>query len=179
MVFWFMVADETGFWFFILLGLVIRYILKKERLSLFFFACTPVLDLILLMVTFVDLRNGGTASFAHVLATVYLGVSVAFGSQIIKWADGQFVYHFAGGAKPGKKKKFGKERAEQERQGWYRHLFAWVIGSGLMLMMHYFAGHPHNTEMFLWRSLQWLFILAVDFIYSFSYTLFPKKEHRS
>ncbi|WP_010631753.1 2TM domain-containing protein [Sporolactobacillus vineae] len=178
MIFWLIVADEAGFWLFIQLGLATRYIFKKEKLSLFFLACTPVLDLILLIATFVDLRNGGAAGLAHVLAAVYLGVSVAFGAQIIKWADGQFAYRFAGGTKPRKKNNFGKERAKRERQGWYRHLFAWAIGSGLMLMIHYFAGHPQNTEMFLWRALQWAFIVAIDFIYSFSYTLFPKKEPR-
>lgn len=176
MIFWFIVADEIGFWVFIFLGLFTRYILKKDKLSLCFFACTPVLDLVLLIITFVDLRNGAPASFVHVLAAVYIGVSIAFGSPLIKWADAHFAYYFAKGPKPEKKAKFGKAGAKRERQGWYRHLLAWAIGSGLMLFIHYLAGHPNNTELLLKRALLWSLILAADFVFSFSYTLFPKKE---
>jgi hypothetical protein len=114
----------------------------------------------------------------HVLAAVYIGVSIAFGSQIIKWADGQFAYRFAQGAEPVKKPMSGRARARRERQGWYRHLLAWAIGSGLMLLIYYFARLQANTELFLWRALLWSVILGLDFIYSFSYTVFPKKEPR-
>ncbi|MBG9582404.1 membrane protein, partial [Bacillus thuringiensis] len=55
---WLIVACEIGFWIVITLGLLTRYILKKNKLGLFFLALTPVIDLILLVVTGVDLYRG-------------------------------------------------------------------------------------------------------------------------
>ncbi|RYL92648.1 hypothetical protein ABNN70_01950 [Sporolactobacillus sp. Y61] len=176
MIYWFIIADEISFWLFILLGLITRYIMKKEKLSLFFFISTPFLDLLLLILTFFDLRSGHPASFAHALAAIYIGVSIAFGSQMVKWADVRFAHHFAGGPAPAKKPKFGKAHARWERQGWYRHLLAWFIGSGLMLVVYFLSGHPDQNEVLFKTARLWLIILAADFIISFSYTLFPKKD---
>lgn len=178
MIFWLIIADEIGFWLLILSGLAARYLLKKKRLGLFLLAGTPVLDFLLLVFTFFDLRSGQPATFAHVLAAVYIGVSIAFGPSMIRWADRQFAYRFAGGPKPGKKDGFGRARALRERQGWYRHLFAWTISSGLMAAIHLLAGHPEETDLFLSWILRWGMVLAVDFIISFSYTVFPKKQPR-
>ena len=49
---------EIAFWFVILLGLVTRYILNQQTLGLFFLALTPIIDLILIITTVVDLMNG-------------------------------------------------------------------------------------------------------------------------
>ena len=45
---WTIVACEIGFWVVIALGLITRYIFKREKLGFFFLALTPVIDLILL-----------------------------------------------------------------------------------------------------------------------------------
>ncbi|RYM06664.1 hypothetical protein EWH99_02020 [Sporolactobacillus sp. THM7-7] len=175
MIFWLIIADEIAFWLFISMGLVTRYIFIKKRLSFFLLACTPVLDFILLIFTFFDLKNGNPATFAHTLSAVYIGISIAFGSKMIQWADAQFAYRFAGGSKPEKEMIYGREKALRERHGWYRHLVAWVIGAGLMLAIHLFAGHPEETQSFLTWILRWAIILVIDFFISFSYTVFPKK----
>ena len=75
MIGWFIVACEIGFWVFIITGLLFRYILKKPKISIFFLAGTPVLDLVLLIATAYDLRRGAVASFMHGLAAIYLAVS--------------------------------------------------------------------------------------------------------
>ncbi len=174
MMFWLIVADEIGFWLLIISGLVCRYFFKKEKLSFWLLTGTPILDFLLLVFTYFDLRNGRPASFVHVLAAVYIGVSVAFGPSLIRWADRQFAYRFAGGAKPVKQKTFGRVRALQERRGWYRHLLAWTIGSGLMAALYLLGDRPEATELFNSSILRWGIILAADFVISFSYTLFPK-----
>ena len=59
---------EIAFWFVILLGLVTRYILNQQTLGLFFLALTPIIDLILIITTVVDLMNGATAEMPHAIA---------------------------------------------------------------------------------------------------------------
>ena len=87
---WMIVACEVAFWIVIILGLAIRYIFKKNRLSIFFFALTPLIDLLLLVLTSYDLYRGATATIAHGIAAIYIGVSVAYGKSMINWADSRF-----------------------------------------------------------------------------------------
>ncbi|MCF7616709.1 hypothetical protein P9D51_18420 [Bacillus sonorensis] len=169
------IACEIGFWAFILLGLFFRYIANKKKISLFFLAATPVLDLVLLIATAIDLHNGATADTFHGLAAIYIGVSIAFGSRMIKWADVRFAHRFAGGPKPDKGPRYGKEHAKKEREGWIRHFAAWAIGAGLLAGLHLFIGDFERTQSLLRIASAWSIILAIDFIYSFSFTIFPKK----
>ncbi|MPQ24237.1 hypothetical protein [Bacillus paralicheniformis] len=169
------IACEIGFWVFILLGLMFRYMAGWKKAGLIMFACTPVLDVLLLAATALDLYNGAQADVLHGLAAVYIGVSIAFGSRMIKWADERFAYRFAGGPKPDKGPQYGKEHAKKERKGWLRHFIAWLIGAALLAGMHLFIGDPERTEPLIRIASLWSFILAIDFLYSFSFTLFPKK----
>lgn len=99
------IACEIGFWIFVISGLVARYIFMKKKLSSILLICTPLVDIILLVATYIDLLNGAVADFIHGLAAIYIGVSVAFGKQMIAWADRQFAYRFAGAPRPKKNKK--------------------------------------------------------------------------
>ena len=65
---------EIAFWFVILLGLVTRYILNQQTLGLFFLALTPIIDLILIITTVVDLMNGAT-EMPHAIASLYFNFS--------------------------------------------------------------------------------------------------------
>jgi hypothetical protein len=74
------VVCEVGFWCLLGAGLVARYVLRLRRTSAVLLAGAPVLDLLLLVASVLDLRSGSTAGVAHGLAAVYIGFSVAFGS---------------------------------------------------------------------------------------------------
>ena len=169
------VACEIGFWVFVLAGLIARYQFKQERLSMMLFFCTVLIDFFLLIFTFFDLKNGAVADFFHGLSAVYIGVSIAFGRQMINWADRQYQYRFAGGEKPVKREKFGKERAKEERQGWYRHLFSWIIGASLLTFLILYFQNVEQTAALSQILSGWTVVLTIDFFISFSYTLFPKK----
>lgn len=174
MIGWLIIACEIGFWVFVLAGLVARYILKKKKLGTFLLICSPIVDLILLIATVFDLKNGAVATAVHGIAAIYIGVSVAFGPQMIKWADGRFSYRFGNGKKPDKGKN-RKVHAKQERERWYRHLLSWLIGTGILMSIIFYINNHSQTEVLL-RTMQfWSLILVIDFIISFSYTLFPKK----
>ncbi len=87
---WLIIACEIGFWIFVLAELTARYVMNKKKLGTFLLICTPIVDLILLIVTVYDLKNGAVASIVHGIAAIYIGVSIAFGHQMIKWADVRF-----------------------------------------------------------------------------------------
>ena len=168
-------AGEVTFWALVLAGLVARYWLRRPRLGLALLLMTPVVDLVLVAATAIDLRAGATAGVFHGLAAVYVGVSVAFGRRVIRWADERFAHRFAGGPPPERPPKYGPEHARGEREGWYRHLLAWAVGGALMLGMVFLVGDPDRTESLSARAGIWALILAVDFAWSFSYTLRPRK----
>lgn len=140
------------------------------------FFCTPLIDLFLLIFTVFDLKNGAVANTFHGLAAVYIGVSLVYGRRMIKWADQQYAYRFAGGEKPVKREKFGKERAIEERQGWYRHFLSWLIGASLLALLIIYVNNLEQTFALLHVLFGWTLVLVIDFLISFSYTVFPKKR---
>lgn len=176
MIAWLIIACEIGFWIFVLAGLIARYVFKQKKLGAFLLIGTPIVDLVLLLATVVDLKNGAEAAAVHGIAAIYIAVSVVYGHHMIKWADKQFAFRFANGEKPVKRKKYGKELAKEERKGWYYHLLAWLIGSALLAAIILFIHDFSRTEALLSILKMWSLVLIIDFLISFSYTIFPKKE---
>jgi hypothetical protein len=117
------VACEIGFWCLLGVGLVARYVMRLPRTSAVLLAGAPVLDLVLLVASVVDLRSGSAASAAHGLAAAYIGFSVAFGSTTLRWADQRFAHRFAAGPPPQRPPQYGQERAcyVLGRSGEHRH----------------------------------------------------------
>ncbi|MDM5280575.1 hypothetical protein QUF95_24800 [Paenibacillus silvae] len=175
MIAYFIVACEIAFWVFVAAGLSVRYMLGKKRLGLALLAATPVVDVMLLVATVLDLQRGAVASTVHGIAAIYIGVSIAFGHQMIAWADRYFQYWFRGGDNPRRNKLYGREHAKNERMGWMRHFVAWGIGSAILFMMIWWIGDADRTEVFSGLIRVWTMILGIDFLISFSYTLWPKK----
>lgn len=168
-------VGELTFWALVLGGLVARYPLRRPRLGAVLLLMTPVVDLALVAATVVDLRAGATAGAFHGLAAVYVGVSVAFGPRMVRWADGRFAHRFAGGPPPARPPRHGPEHARRQREGWYRHLLAFAVGGALMFGMVFLVGDPERTESLSARVALWALILGVDFAWSFSYTLRPRE----
>ena len=135
---------------------------------------TPLVDVVLLAATIADLRGGATATVAHSLAAVYIGVSVAFGHAMVRWADVRFAHRFAGGPAPVPAPRTGRAHAARERRGWLRHLLAWAVGASLLLAGVAVVGDAARTEALLQTAGVWTLVLAIDFLVSFSYTLHPR-----
>ncbi len=138
-------------------------------------ALTPAVDLIVLVASVADLQGGATASSWHALAAVYIGVSVAFGPRIIAWADARFASRFADATPPPRPPRGGPEHARREREGWYRHVLAYVIGGALLLTAIVLVGEADRTEALLQMLRVWTLVLGIDFLVSFSYTLWPRR----
>ncbi|MCY1142865.1 hypothetical protein OWR29_33135 [Actinoplanes sp. Pm04-4] len=159
------VACEIGFWVLLIAGLAARYLLKARRLSTALLLSVPLVDVALLVFSIIDLRSGGESSVGHGLAAVYLGVSVAFGHQMLSWADRRFAHRFAGGPPP--VRLTGRERAAHERRMWVRHVIAYVIAGLIFLLFSKLGGDASQWALFR----LWTIILVIDGIVSFSYTV--------
>lgn len=171
---WSIIAAEIGFWIVIILGLTFRYVFNYRKIGSFFLFLTPVIDLLLLIVTAMDLLKGGTATMAHAIAAIYLGVSVAFGKSIIGWADERFLYYIKKeGPKP--EKKIGFAFARNSLKGSFQHLFAYIIGAGFLSILIYLVNDPDRSLIFFETLKVWALILGIDFIISISYFIWPRR----
>ncbi|XBO90187.1 hypothetical protein AAGG43_13380 [Bacillus paranthracis] len=172
---WLIVACEIGFWVVITLGLLTRYILKKNKLGLFFLALTPVIDLILLVVTGVDLYRGATATQVHAIAAVYIGISIAFGRSMIEWADIRFQYYvMKQGAKP--VKRFGMDYAKHYFKSWGQHVLAFLIGAGILFVLIYLINDSSRTEVLAGFLKVWTLVLGIDLLIAISNFIWLKRK---
>lgn len=151
------VACEIGFWAFLLAGLAARYLLRWKTVSTILLICVPLVDLVLLAATIVDLRGGAVADTSHGLAAAYIGFSVAFGHSLVRWADAHFAYRFAGGPRPEKPPRDGWARARHQWREWGKAVLAWSISCLLLLGGIALIGEAERTQ-----ALQaWIWQLTV------------------
>jgi hypothetical protein len=172
------VGCEIAFWAVLLGALLCRYAWGRRRVSTALLLTLPAIDLLLFAASTVDLARGAVPTSAHGLAAVYLGVSIAFGGQLVSWADGRLAHRF-GGPPPNRPPRTGREHAAHERRMWLRHLLAWGLGSCLLLLDTAIARGPRHASPLVGVIASWGVVLAIDFIWSFSYTLFPRGTRRT
>lgn len=80
-------AAEVLFWVLLLAGLLTRYALKAPRVGASLLIATPLVDLALLVLTYIDLSTGKSSNFVHGLSALYIGYSIALGPTIIRALD--------------------------------------------------------------------------------------------
>lgn len=167
------IACEIGFWLAIIAGLVARYVFRRPRLGAALLLAAPVIDLILLVLVGVDLLGGGTASWHHGLAALYIGISVAYGHRMVAWADAKFAEWFRG-AEP-RPSRYGWDYARTCWKDVPRTLFAVAIAAAVLGGLILLVGAPDRTSELL-RFFPILgVIVAVDVLWALSYTVWPKK----
>lgn len=126
------IGCEVAFWLILLLSLAIRYLLRREVLSSWLLFSLPLVDILLLIFTALDLRAGATATFAHGLAAAYVGFTIAFGSIAVRWADAHFAHRFASGPVPSKAPSGGWSAVRFDLELWLRCIVACVISLSLI-----------------------------------------------
>ncbi|PHK49961.1 hypothetical protein [Staphylococcus edaphicus] len=170
-----LIAAEILFWVVIVLGLVLRYVLRLNKVGLIFLSMTPVIDLILIMTMTLDLLNGAKATVPHGIAAVYIGVSLAFGKQMIRWADERFKYYVLKvGHLP--VKKTGIAYAKAYFVSWLRHVLAYLIGTGLLWLIINIVGHSEHVLALYHVIKLWTIILGIDLLISLSYFIWQKPQ---
>lgn len=152
------IACEIGFWVMLVAGLGTRYLLRLRRLSSVLLLGVPVLDVILLSLIGWDLvANEAVADFTHGFGAVYLGVTVAFGHQIIHRADLWFAHRFAGAPAPPKVPKRGPERVAHDWKDWGRMVVCAVLASAVLGGLILIVGDLSRTaELLGWIGRVWL-----------------------
>jgi hypothetical protein len=129
------VGCEVAFWLLLLLALVVRYVLQRDALSRALLFALPAVDVLLLIFTALDLRAGTPATFAHGLATAYVGFTIAFGGILVEWADQRFAHRFAGGPPPVANPTRGWPAVKYELALWLRCIVAAVITVALLIAL--------------------------------------------
>jgi hypothetical protein len=148
------VACEVGFWVILLLALAIRYLFRNRPLSRALLYCLPLIDVLLLAFTAIDLRGGAAATFAHGLAAAYVGFTIAFGAMAVKWADTHFAHKFAAGPAPTKAPVRGWEAVRYDFNLFGRCILACAITMALIEALVRFVGNNNATEPLLeWHQI--------------------------
>jgi hypothetical protein len=133
-------ACEVGFWVLLGAGLVARYLLRARRVSTVLLLLVPVLDIVLVSASLVDVALGSPPGLTHGLAGLYLGFTVAFGHVTIRWVDQRFAHRFAGGPPPVQPPRYGAAKVLHEWREWARLLLAWGVALAVMCATALVAG---------------------------------------
>jgi hypothetical protein len=166
------VACEIGFWVAIVGGLCVRYLARMPRLGAALLIAAPVIDLVLLVLVATDLLGGGTASWHHGLAALYIGVSVAYGHRMIAWVDRRFAQRISGVPVP--PKPTGVAYAVSCWKDAARTLLAAVIAAAILGGLILVVGAPTRTQELLAFFPVLGVIVAIDTLWAVSYTIWPK-----
>ncbi|MER5682573.1 hypothetical protein [Streptomyces sp. NPDC002205] len=169
------VLCEVAFWVLLAAGLALRYLAKKPRLGAAVLLCEPLLEVVLLAVTAIDLKNGAEPDWKHGLAAVYIGFTVGLGHATIKWVDARVAHRFAGGPPPVKPPKYGMARAAHE----WRVAGRWVVAAVTALVLlqgaiRYVGDVGDIGSLRSWQQTM-LFVIGINVIIAGSYTVFPKR----
>lgn len=148
------VACEVGFWLLLFTGLFARYGLRRKTMGSVLLFCVPLVDVVLLVATVVDLQRGAAATFAHGLAAAYIGFTIAFGGIAVQWADARFAFWFASGPSPGSAPTHGLALLIHEAKLWLRCVLAAAITICLVYLLIRIVGEPERTrDVELWLTM--------------------------
>ncbi|WP_371669114.1 hypothetical protein OG985_16465 [Streptomyces sp. NBC_00289] len=172
------IACEVGFWVLLALGLAARYLLNRRRTGAALLLCEPLLELVLFVVTAVDLRNGAEPTWKHGLAALYIGWTVAYGRYTVRRLDGHAAHRLAGAPRPPKPPRHGMPRARHEAGLWLRTLLAAAVACALLQAAIRYVGDGDTSSL---RAFQWvaLRVAGIHGLIALTYLIWPKKAPAS
>lgn len=171
------VASEVSFGVFLLAGLLVRYVLKRPRTGAVLLMLSPVGYGVVLVFGAFDLAGGGTAELAHVMGAILVSIAVVSGKHHLHELDGWIQRKINREPKP---QLTSAQHAAKQRQGWYRRFPECLLALALMAGGYALTGFNAEHGAALVNGMRfWAIILAIDFVWSFSYTIFPKDAVRA
>ncbi|MEI5006217.1 hypothetical protein RB196_01610 [Streptomyces sp. PmtA] len=169
------IVCEVGFWVLLAAGLATRYLLRMPRTGLAILLMEPLLEIVLLVVTALDLRNGADPSWKHGLAALYIGYTVGHGHRTVRWLDGHAAHRLGGGPPPVKPPRHGAARARHEGRVWLGTVVGAAVATALLQLAVLYVGDAARTgSLESWMHTSWR-ITAFHGLFALSYALFPKK----
>ena len=168
------IACEVGFWVLLAAGLAVRYLLKWRRTSVALLLCEPLLELVLFVVTAVDLKNGAEPGWEHGLAALYIGFTVGYGHYTIRRLDAHAAHRLAGGPRPPKPPRHGLARARHEGRLWLRTVLAAAVACALLQSAIWYVGEGDISSL---RAFEWtaLRVAGIHGLIALTYLIWPKK----
>ncbi|MFJ5834012.1 hypothetical protein [Streptomyces sp. NPDC093089] len=166
---------EVGFWVLLAAGLAARYLLKMPRTGIALLLCEPLLEVLLLVVTAIDLKNGADPSWKHALAALYIGYTVGHGHRTVKWLDSRAAHRFGDGPPPVKAPRYGMARAHHEGRIWLGSVVMASVASALLLAAVWYVGGDGDTSKLeasiggVWR------LVGIHGLIALSYAIWPKR----
>lgn len=123
-------------------------------------ALTPIIDLVLIGLSYYDLSHGGKSSFVHGLSAFYVGYSIALGPSIISEIDRKFAKRFG-----------GEVPSEKSDPTYHEHVFIWkrvivatVITFSLLLGGFFLVGFEGSFWLIYWMITAAFVMIAWWFI---------------
>ncbi|MBT2368603.1 hypothetical protein J7E88_25555 [Streptomyces sp. ISL-10] len=173
------VVCEVGFWVLLAAGLATRYLLKMPRTGAALLLCEPLLEVVLLVATAVDLENGAEPSWKHGLAALYIGYTVGHGHRTVRWLDGHGAHRFGGAPPPVKPPRYGMARAKHEGRVWLGTLIAAGVTTVLLQIAIWYVGEASRTgSLESWMRTAWR-TAGIHGLIALSYTLWPPKAPKA
>jgi hypothetical protein len=168
-------ACEIGFWVLLALGLTARYLLKWRRTGLALLLCEPLLEVVLLIVTAIDLKNGAEPDWTHGLAALYIGYTVGHGHRTVKWLDGHAAHRLGGAPRPQGPPRHGLARARHETRVWLGTLLGAAVATVLLQLAIWYVGDAsRTTSLEDWRHIAWR-AAVIHGLVTLTYWIWPKK----
>ncbi|MFH0520438.1 hypothetical protein ACHBTE_25080 [Streptomyces sp. M41] len=168
-------ACEIGFWVLLAAGLSFRYLLRMPRTGLALLLCEPLLEVVLLVATALDLKNGAEPNWTHGLAALYIGYTVGHGHRTVKWLDGHAAHRLAGAPKPLGAPRYGMARARHEGKVWLGTLLAAAVATVLLQLAIWYVDDPSRvTSLESWRYAAWR-AAGIHGLIALSYLIWPRK----
>jgi hypothetical protein len=168
-------ACEIGFWVLLAAGLCVRYLLRMPRTGLALLLCEPLLEVVLLVATALDLKNGAEPNWTHGLAALYIGYTVGHGHRTVKWLDGHAAHRLGGAPPPPKPPRYGMARARHEGKVWLGTLTAAVVATVLLQLAIWYVDDPSRvTSLESWRWVAWR-TAGIHGLIALSYAIWPRR----
>ncbi|MFD9302415.1 hypothetical protein ACFWCB_06925 [Streptomyces sp. NPDC060048] len=168
------IACEVGFWVLLTGGLALRYLAKMPRTGAAVLLCEPLLELVLLAATAVDLRGGAEPDWKHGIAALYIGYTVAYGHYTVRRLDAHAAYRLAGGPKPAGA-GHGRARAVHEWKLAARTVLAAAVAAGLLQAAIFYVGGSGDTGSLSGWQFTALRVAGIHLLIAATYTVWPKR----
>ncbi|MEU6453673.1 hypothetical protein [Streptomyces sp. NPDC047065] len=169
------IVCEIGFWVLLAAGLSVRYLLRMPRTGMALLLCEPLLEVVLLVVTALDLKNGADPSWKHGLAALYIGYTVGHGHRTVKWLDGHAAHRIGGAPKPSRPPRYGMARARHEGRVWLGTLLAAAVATGLLQIAMWYVDDPsRTTSLESWQYTAWR-TAGIHGLIALTYAIWPKR----
>ncbi|UNS99008.1 hypothetical protein MMF93_23035 [Streptomyces tubbatahanensis] len=169
------VVSEVGFWVLLAAGLALRYLARMEKTGAAVLLCEPLLEVVLLVVTAIDLKNGAEPDWKHGLAAVYIGFTATHGHYLVKWADGHAAHRLGRGPRPVKPPRYGMPRAVHEWKMAARGVGAAAIAAALLQLAVWYVGDGEQAgPLHAWQARMGL-VAGISLVIGASYTVWPKR----